>query len=480
MANYLADNEFENQPAAVDETTDPYSDIDQQQAMALLSQLQGGTLGGSLGGLGSYLGSPSTAAASARYAPQYAMTQAAQQAVTKPASSPWGIAAAALGGAMLGGQNNQYNQQAQALEADKRAELQGLADIVSGHDKQYGIDSGHDITLQSLRQMLPKMKHKENIDKLKILMASYQKKMPSQVPDLTPSLYQAFKNSASGEPVNSKVMAYLESKDPATAMLVKGMGELDFDATKRFGGLSSGDQGKYLSWAKLAYPGFDAMKSRAVQQIWSDAQSYKPNTIGGQAASINTISDHFGMLQADIDKMHNGQITPANAVINWARNITGRSDITDIKTATLNVNQELEKLLGGASATVEGLKHRLEAIGPNASPEQLDNWVLGLMDTIQPRISELENKWRNTFKGTPKEDIYAAGIINPNAVETMNNIKEAYVRRHGARVNPYNKEISIGTAAAPQGPSEQAQNFMSKFSWGKKPEAKKPAGGNYA
>jgi hypothetical protein len=429
----------------------------------------------------SYAGfNPYNTGTNLRASPQFAGMQVAQQAMSNPSASPWGILAAALGGGMLGQQQNQYNQQMQEAQKKNTEDVDFLTKLVKEHDEK-GLSNEH--TINVLMQKAPtvqdpKMKS-TYLQYAKMLQAEtpkpqdQKKEMLQQLGDLQkiidtnvtvdPKLVQARDYLASqvgdayaglipqkeqeispvpkvaaavgadktmADPTTGRNEAFLKTLNPDYAPLIQGMSNLDFDSMKRYGSYTGNLQAKLMTALKQYDPKFDAKRFKMATDMLKDYDSMKRGTLGGQVSSLNVLIPHISQLQNDINMMHNGQITPKNVVTNFFKNVTGDSDVTNFRTSQLNANNELETLLSGVGTTQQGMQHRLDVINENASPEQLDGWVSELVKTLEPRWKEMERRWKFVFKGTDKEDP-ANFIISPENEEIIKRLKGNYEMRYG-------------------------------------------------
>lgn len=174
---------------------------------------------------------------------------------------------------------------------------------------------------------------------------------------------------------------------------VQAAGEYRLDASKVYGlRNNSGDRAKFDALINRIYPGWDMKK-------YSQRQAYQNDTAKGktrdQIVSLNTLAQHSQTFISEIEALMNTNIKPENALINFAKDITGDASITDLKFAKEIVYGELQKLITGAAVTQEGMRRVNEIVSENAGYDQLLSNARLLKIIAKGRIEPLRQQYKN-------------------------------------------------------------------------------------
>jgi len=185
----------------------------------------------------------------------------------------------------------------------------------------------------------------------------------------------------------------LASLPPDLAENVQAAGEYRLDATKLYGlRNNSGDRAKFDALINRIYPGWDMKKYTQRQKYITDLASGKLNQ---QVLAANTLTKHLDTFDQTIDNLKNTNSKPANAIINFAKDITGDPSITDFKFAKEIVNSEMQRLLTQVGVTQEGMNRVSAMLSNNAGFDQMKSNVQLLKTIMKGRLEPLRSQYKN-------------------------------------------------------------------------------------
>lgn len=187
--------------------------------------------------------------------------------------------------------------------------------------------------------------------------------------------------------------AAIESLPPDLAENVKAAGEYRLDPNKLYSMRSnSADRTKFDALVNKIYPGWSMQK-------YSQRQAYMNDLAKGKTSqsilALNTLAKHMETFDNTIDELKNGNIKPENAIINFAKDVTGDPTITDFKFAKEIVNSELERLLTGVGVTQQGMERVNKMLSTSAGYKQMKSASQLLKTIVRGRIEPLRTQYKN-------------------------------------------------------------------------------------
>lgn len=187
--------------------------------------------------------------------------------------------------------------------------------------------------------------------------------------------------------------AWLGQLDPVTSENVRGLANYDLDLSK-VATYRGNQRSEYAALAKMYNPNFDMKKYGQRQQFMKNMSNTNPGSMGGNILSLNTLIGHLQLLQEKAAELQTGNLTPVNAVINTARQMSGNPNITNFEQARSVVDSELERALTGVGATQGGLHERRNLLNKNASPQQMVGAIMTLQDIMATRLKSVRSQYK--------------------------------------------------------------------------------------
>lgn len=167
----------------------------------------------------------------------------------------------------------------------------------------------------------------------------------------------------------------------------------------RAGNISAADLGRagqrlaVVAQAARDEPGFTTQTYNQRMKLRNDFASSGPSSAGGQIDSLNQLAEHLEVLKQAADALKNKNLPAQNAVINYARQLTGDPSVNNMQTAQLAVAQEVSRLLkGGVAGEDEGKKWEAR-YNPNFSPDQQSGAVNTTRALVRGRLDAKRQKW---------------------------------------------------------------------------------------
>lgn len=196
--------------------------------------------------------------------------------------------------------------------------------------------------------------------------------------------------------------ALLDSLDPATADLVRGVAEYRIDPTKAASSRNPKNEAserlKLIQLATQYDPSYD------MTQFPSIAAARKDFTSGKAASnirSLNTAMKHLDELDKAAKDLGNWQLPIANRVGNFVTRQAGGKSVTNFNSAATAVADELATLFKGTAGTDSAIAHWRDSLDPSMSPDQFQGQIDILLDLVGGRIAALEAQYKSTT-GDPK------------------------------------------------------------------------------
>jgi hypothetical protein len=194
-----------------------------------------------------------------------------------------------------------------------------------------------------------------------------------------------------GVPDPTQQDAFLQSLDPSTAALVKGVANYQLDPTK-VTTLRGDQRQKFIGLVQQYDPTFD------MSQYGARAQAKKAYTTGPQGQTItsaNTVIGHLANLAADAQKLGNGDFAPLNAVVNAGKNAMSNADLAKFNSDKMAVASELAKFFKGTGATDLTTTQEWQSIfDQNAGQGALKSVVQNVIGNLmKSRLDEMRSQY---------------------------------------------------------------------------------------
>ena len=212
----------------------------------------------------------------------------------------------------------------------------------------------------------------------------------------------------------------LSKLDPNTQAGVKGV--LDYSlGLDKITSMRGNQRMQLAELAKRVDPTFD-------MKLYPARQDYMKNVYGGDiyrnALSLNTLAAHIDNFDQTIEKAHMAGQPIANAVMFYARNLSGDPTITDIKTAKEVIDTEIQRSLTNAAVTQEGLnaQRKLQKLDLS-SYKQAKQYAKSIAHIADQRGGQMEEAFVQRM-GKPSNGL----IINPSARSIYSKLSGKYTQ----------------------------------------------------
>lgn len=241
---------------------------------------------------------------------------------------------------------------------------------------------------------------------------------------------------------NASGKAVLDSLDPATAAIVKGVAEYRIDPTKAASSRNpknaDSERLKLIRLAIQYNPSYDMTQFPAMAAARKDFSSGKA---AGNIRSLNTALKHLDEFDKAYKALGNWQLPILNRVGNAVNRQLGDESITNFNSAATAVADELATLFKGTAGTDSAIAHWRDSLDPNMSEEQFKGQVHMLLDLVGGRIAALEDQYKATT-GQPMD----FEILSPTSQKILDKFgfKHASVQPHGGRMTKTQKNTRTG------------------------------------
>lgn len=165
-------------------------------------------------------------------------------------------------------------------------------------------------------------------------------------------------------------------------------------------------------------PDFDANQYQTRQ---GTMKSFASGQDAANVASANTVIGHIAEMLKDGEALHNGSITPINAVGNFLARNTGNPAQTRFASSSTAVADEMAKLFKGTgAATDQSIKDWKATLSPNMSPEQIRASAETALSLMASRLGALHEKYSSTMGRAPDRPFLSPrsqAILRTNKLE---------------------------------------------------------------
>jgi hypothetical protein len=198
--------------------------------------------------------------------------------------------------------------------------------------------------------------------------------------------------------------------------IAQGLVDYTIDPTK-VSSLRGNQRMMAIKAAKDLDPTFDMKEFPARSAFVKDLNSGNGKMFQ-QVTSANTLIGHLGFMNQKIDELKNKNLSPANTVINLAKELSGDPTITNYTQASAVVDSELDRLLTGVGVTQEGMNFRRTLLSKNSGYKQQKEAVKTLVSILESRAGALEKQYKRVLKKDAGDN-----ILFPESRETIKSIR---------------------------------------------------------
>lgn len=239
--------------------------------------------------------------------------------------------------------------------------------------------------------------------------------------------------------------AYLQTLDPLTASLVKGIANYTVDLTKvssqRGGSKGAASERNRLAQMVIQYdPTYDMTQyaSRAATRT-----DFTKGKAANNIRSLNTAIKHIGSLAEAAEKLKNFDTPALNWIGNTVQTQTGDKRVVQFNMAANAVESEMASLFKGTGATDQEIKAWRDNLSPSMSPEQLEGAVAMAVELMSGRLAALSSQWQSTM-GKPRDFV----VLNEQSKKTLQKL--------GIDPEALDTGITAGGAAGTPGATDPA------------------------
>lgn len=145
------------------------------------------------------------------------------------------------------------------------------------------------------------------------------------------------------------------------------------------------------------FPNYDENKFPARHDYMDGLAKTTPNSVGGQANSLNTLAMHLGELNSQLLVNKNGGVPAGNALVNFVNQNLGHPEVNTFNAAKDIFSAEMNRLLSGKAATVSGIKEAVSNLNQNSSSNQLRGVIKTYANMTSDRINSLRDQYQDTM-----------------------------------------------------------------------------------
>lgn len=214
-----------------------------------------------------------------------------------------------------------------------------------------------------------------------------------------------------GRPNVDAQKAFLETLDPSTAALVKGIADYQLDIPK-VTSMRGGERERIAKIVQMFDPTFD------MSQYAARAAMKKSITSGNYSSAINAsnlVIQHLDEVRKAADKLDNGWFTPGNELRNLFLTKGGDPRLKDFKVAADAAGSELARVFKGTGSTSEGeIKEWRENLNAADSPEQIKAAINQATKLLFSRLDTIKTQYKSAM-GKPGDFT----ILTPHSAEIL-------------------------------------------------------------
>lgn len=215
----------------------------------------------------------------------------------------------------------------------------------------------------------------------------------------------------SSDPEEQRKAAFLASRPPQVANIIKGIANYDMDARTMLARLPAGARTRIMSDVAEYRPDYNQQNYPASQA------AYTKFTSGKESATVRSFSvglEHLDQLGELGAALKNDNLPLLNSLANKVKTFTGDANPTNFNGLKAIVGAEIVKAIVGAGGTGEERAAAAKTVNDASSPAQLN----GIIDTYKKAMGAQLGGLKQTYEtGTMRNDF--GRMLSPGAVKAF-------------------------------------------------------------